>query len=138
MSRTTEQSREYARVWRVANPTKYREYNRKYREANLPRYKQLISAWAKANPEKIKTYHLKKTYGITLEEKYAILAAQGNCCGICESKIPGSTKGWQVDADHSFKPAKVRGILCVGCNTSIGKFSHSPELLRKAADWVER
>ena len=117
---------------------KYREYNKKYREKNLERYKGLITAWAKANPEKIKTYHLKKTYGITLAGKNAMLAAQGGCCGICKSPEPGSKRGWQVDADHSVKPAKVRGILCVRCNTSLGKFDHDPELLIGAAAWLSK
>jgi len=138
MSRTTEQSREYARAWRAANPMKYREYNKKYREANLDRYKGLIRAWAKANPDKIKTYHLRKTYGITLDDKTAILAAQGGCCGICGIDKPGSKRGWQVDADHSIKPAKVRGILCVRCNTSLGQFDHDPELLIRAAAWLSK
>lgn len=136
MTRTTEQSREYGRQWRAKNPTKYREYNRKYREANVDRYKGMITAWAKSNPDKIKGYHLKKAYGITLEEKNAMLASQGGCCGICGSTQPGSKRGWQVDADHSVKPARVRGILCVSCNTSLGRFYHDPEMLRKAADWV--
>jgi Recombination endonuclease VII len=124
------------RAWRAKNPTKYREYNKKYREKNLERYKGLISAWAKANPEKIQTYHLRKTYGISLADKNAILAAQGGRCGICNSSSPGSKRGWQVDADHSQKPAKVRGILCVRCNTSIGQFDHNPEFLMKAAAWL--
>lgn len=138
MSRTTEQSREYMRAWRAANPTKYKEYNRRYREANSDRYKAMIAEWSRSNPEKKKGYHLKATYGITIEEKNALLASQGGCCGLCQTDNPGSTRGWQVDADHSVKPARVRGILCVGCNTSLGRFKHSPELLILAADWVRR
>lgn len=137
-ARTAEQGREYMRAWRAANPTKHREYARKYREANLERYKGLISDWSKANPDKIKGYHLKATYGISLEEKNEMLAAQGHRCGICGSDNPGTKKGWQVDADHSVTPAKVRGILCFGCNTSLGKFNHCKETLLKAIKWLGR
>ena len=136
MSRTTEESREYARKWRAANPEKHKSYNRKYREANLDHYKGLITAWAKANPEKIKGYHLKSTYGITLEEKQAIVAAQGGKCGICGTDDPGTKRGWQVDADHSVSPAKVRGILCKNCNTSLGNFKHDEALLLRAIEWL--
>lgn len=126
------------RNWRAANPTKYREYNRKYREENAERYKGLIRDWAKANPEKIKGYHLKATYGITLDEKNEMIAAQEGRCGICKSDNPGTPKGWQVDADHSVSPAKVRGILCKNCNTSLGNFNHSKETLLRAIKWLER
>ncbi len=136
MSRTTEQSREYARKWRAKNPEKYKAYNRKYRQANAEHYKSLIAAWWAANPGKEKEYHLKKTYGISVAEKSAILAAQGGCCGICGKDDPGTKLGWQVDADHSVKPAKVRGILCKNCNTALGNFSHDPDLLLKAGDWL--
>ena len=138
MSRTTEESREYMRQWRAANPGKYREYNRKYREANLERYKGLISAWSKANPEKKRGYHLKATYGLTLEERDAMIAAQGGRCGICVSDDPGTKRGWQIDADHSSIPAKPRGILCKNCNTSLGNFKHSPELLARAIEWLTK
>ena len=43
-NRTTEESREYMRKWRAANPEKYKEYNKKYREANVEHYKGLITA----------------------------------------------------------------------------------------------
>lgn len=138
MSRTKEQSREYAREWRKANPTKYREYNRKYREANKERYKALIAEWSRSNPDKKRDYHLKATYGITLADKDALIASQDGRCGLCRTDNPGSVNGWQVDADHSVKPARVRGILCVGCNTSLGRFKHSPELLMLAAEWVKK
>jgi hypothetical protein len=96
----------------------------------------MISDWVKANPDKIKGYHLLKAYGITLEEKSRLLAAQGGC-GICGKTDPGSKLGWQVDADHAEMPAKVRGILCVACNVSLGRFMHDPKILRAAAAWLE-
>jgi hypothetical protein len=136
MSRTKEESREYARKWRAANPEKYKEYNRKYRAANAERYKGLITAWSNSNRERVKGYHLKAAYGLTIEEKNALLAAQGGRCGICKTDDPGTKRGWQVDADHSSSPAKVRGILCKNCNTSLGNFKHSTELLCKAIEWL--
>lgn len=136
MSRTTEESREYQRAWRAKNPEKYRAKAQKYRLANVDRCKSMVAAWARANPDKIKNYHVKRTYGLTLEDKAAILAAQGGKCGICGSDDPGTTKGWQIDADHSTVPATPRGILCKNCNTALGNFKHSPELLTKAIGWL--
>jgi hypothetical protein len=39
--------------------------------------------------------------------------------------------------DHSHITGKIRGWLCDNCNTAIGKLKESPEVLRRAADWVE-
>jgi hypothetical protein len=124
------------RKWRAANPDKARIANKKYREANPEHYKGLISAWSKANPEKLQGYHLKKAYGITVADKAAMLEAQGGRCGICGGDDPGTKLGWQVDADHATEPPKVRGILCKKCNTALGQFAHSPELLSKAIEWL--
>lgn len=136
MTMTREERNELARQKRIADPEKHRSANRKYRAKNPERYKGLITAWWAENPEKKIEYHLKSVYGLSIEEKAAILAAQGSRCGICLSDNPGTKKGWQVDADHSVSPAKVRGILCKNCNTALGNFKHSRELLSKASEWL--
>ena len=70
--------------------------------------------------------HLKKTYGVTLEEKEAMLAAQGGCaiCGITESK--------QWAMDHCHETGKVRGVLCPACNCTLG---HVEKYLKDKTPW---
>ena len=65
-----------------------------------------------------KDVRLQETYGITLDEWQAILAAQGGGCAICGGKRPT----YDTDHDHAFERAgfppreTVRGILCRRCN----------------------
>lgn len=81
-------------------------------------------------------------YGITLDEKEQMLAAQGGC-DICGTIVPGG-RGWHVDHDHSCCPGDrscgkcVRGILCANCNLGIGYFEDSPEFLAAAIGYLER
>ena len=74
-------------------------------------------------------YHLKRKYGITLEEFDALLADQGFLCPIC-LKRPA------VHVDHDHTTGKVRGILCELCNGGLGQFRENPETIRNAIDYL--
>lgn len=81
--------------------------------------------------------HLKKKYGLTLEDWSSMLIAQNSCCAICKTHIDNCTHQ-QLAVDHCHATGKVRALLCDLCNTALGKFKDNPELLREAADYVER
>jgi hypothetical protein len=80
--------------------------------------------------------------GLTAEEYEELFAAQGSSCGVCGTAEPGS-HNWAIDHDHSCCAGQrscglcVRGILCFHCNVSLGLLKDSPELLRKAATYIE-
>ena len=78
-----------------------------------------------------RTYHLKRRYGITAEEAEEMLVAQGGLCAICRT-APAA----HVDHDHD--TGEVRELLCFNCNGGLGQFKDDPEVLRAAADYVER
>jgi recombination endonuclease VII len=59
---------------------------------------------------------------------------RGKSCEICGR--PAATR-W-IHADHDHATLRFRGWLCQGCNRGIGFFQDSPELLRAAADYIER
>jgi hypothetical protein len=75
-----------------------------------------------------------KTYGITIEQYDALLIAQGGRCAVCRGS--GDGKPWHVD--HCHDTGEVRGILCALCNRGIGHFRESADLLRAAANYLER
>jgi hypothetical protein len=80
-------------------------------------------------------HYLKKLYGITPEQYERMLEDQNHRCAICQEPEKQSRR-LAVDHDHS--TGKVRSLLCQSCNTAIGKLKDDPELIRRAAEYVER
>lgn len=83
--------------------------------------------------------HLKKTFGITRSDYFVMFNHQGGRCAICRTDKPSGsgkkTEHFAVDHDH--ETGKVRMLLCSFCNVGLGNFKDSPDLLRKAAEYVE-
>jgi len=145
------------REWRKKNPgkrtdsgaafyalNKEREQarSRVYRKKYATTIRETTRRWQKANPDKMKAYlrksRLKTTYGLTVEQYDAMLVAQNGCCAICSTTVPNARKTHvNFAVDHCHKTGKIRGLLCADCNTSLGKFKEDPNLLRKAASYVE-
>lgn len=81
----------------------------------------------------------KRYYGISLAEYGEMLLAQNGVCAICqkpeENKIGG--KPTPLAVDHCHKKGGVRKLLCAKCNQGLGSFKDDPELLRRAAEYLE-
>ena len=86
--------------------------------------------------------HLKRVYGITYQKYLEMLAAQGGVCGACKGdetfSVNERTRKRMLAVDHCHKTGKIRGLLCGKCNRGMGSFKEDPELLRAAADYLER
>jgi hypothetical protein len=76
--------------------------------------------------------HIRLTYGLTLEQEDAIKAAQGQVCALCK-KPP--KKNWCVDHDH--ETGRIRGLLCVLCNTALGHFGDNVEGMLKVIEYLK-
>lgn len=82
--------------------------------------------------------HIKSTYGLGRDAFYAMLARQGGLCAICKCPFKKRDSQGRGCVDHCHATGNVRELLCVRCNTGIGYFDESPEVLRTAADYIER
>ena len=87
------------------------------------------------SPEENANIKLKSNYGITLEDYDRMLEDQGGCCKVCGTSEPGSGKG-RFAVDHNHNTGKIRGLLCSHCNTGLGKFKDSPDLLEAAKEYL--
>ena len=96
--------------------------------------------WAKENPkdkaDARRRWHLKDKYNLTPEDYEAMLKAQDYSCAICGTDTPGSARHFAVD--HSHRTGKVRGLLCDGCNTSLGHFKDDINILETAIAYLKR
>jgi hypothetical protein len=91
-----------------------------------------LNVWCRACQRR---YELERNYGFTPEAFDQMLESQGHRCAICGTDTPGGKGAWHVDHDHD--TGAVRGLLCHHCNTAIGNLKDDPELLRKAANYIE-
>ena len=112
-----------------------RDYGNARREARAARSK----TWREANRERQKAHsrrhHLRRAFGMALEEYDAILEKQGGRCAICGTTDPSPWDWFCIDHDH--ETGLVRGLLCLACNVCIGQAGDDPALLRKAVRYLE-
>jgi hypothetical protein len=81
--------------------------------------------------------HVERTFGVTKQQFFSMLDAQGNACAICRKTLD-LTKQRAVHVDHNHATGVVRELLCPDCNKGLGCYHDSPALLRAAADYAER
>ena len=82
--------------------------------------------------------YYRERYNMTLEDVNAMKAGGCAICGVTESlgRWRGKSQS-NIHIDHDHASGLVRGPLCHGCNVSIGHFNDDPELLRRAAAYLE-
>jgi len=97
--------------------------------------------YRKANPGAFRGYGFKRYYDIDLATYQRMFVEQNGVCAICQkpesAKSPaGDVKWLSVDHDHATKA--VRGLLCSGCNHTLGHAGDDSAVLRAAADYLDR
>jgi hypothetical protein len=111
-------------------PARQREIQAAYKARNLDKVKARNRAHAKAfaaaNPEKVRQ-NRRRWAGIvdaTGERRVGL-------CEICQLHCD------PLFLDHDHVTGRSRGWLCERCNTGLGRFLDDPNLLRRAAEYVE-
>lgn len=93
--------------------------------------------WRTDNPDKIKNSILKRVYDIDLIEYQAILAEQNFSCILCTIVKPLAEDTKSLAVDHCHKTGAVRGLLCSGHNTSLGKLGDTIENLELVVRYLK-
>ena len=78
--------------------------------------------------------HLKRRYGITLDQWNEMFSEQGGCCAICNKHQSELKKNLAVDHNHT--TGEIRKLLCSNCNTAIGLLNEDTELLLNAIEYL--
>lgn len=112
---------------------------------NAERHTNTVKKWQKEHPERLavttRQVELKRNYNMTVEEYERQAEEQNNLCFLCRKPETvvhhRSKKICRLAVDHCHKTNTNRKLLCTSCNQGLGKFFDSPELLRKAAEYLE-
>jgi hypothetical protein len=103
---------------------------------------EVCKANRKAYYQKTKTQHiernLKRQYGVDWDTYNLLLENQKGVCAICQRPDSGSMCSQRLFVDHCHDSGKVRGLLCHHCNSALGLFQDSPQLLQSAINYVRQ
>lgn len=83
--------------------------------------------------KKARHYKLMDRYKITADEYDAMLERQGGVCAICKKEC---TSGNRLAVDHDHSTGRVRGLLCMHCNTLLGSAKDSSNTLSSAIEYL--
>jgi hypothetical protein len=111
---------ERVQAWRDAHPERHADNQRRY----------------EARPEystEVREGHLRRKFGITLEQYEARLREQGGGCAVCK-RPPKPGKSLHVDHDH--ETGYVRGLPCFRCNAALGQLDDDLERIEAALTYV--
>lgn len=81
--------------------------------------------------------HLKRVFGISLEEYQDKLEKQNGKCAICNSSNTHDKHG-VLAIDHCHKTGNIRELLCFKCNTVLGSVDDNIEILKNMINYLKK
>lgn len=140
-------SREYHERWKAKDPERARRLRNEAWKAWAKSHRDSVNRtsakWKRNNPEKLsasrRRYNLRRKLrllGIDAEWYQRTLARQGASCAICKNQ-ESSDRKTRLSIDHNHTTGHPRGLLCHGCNVSLGLMKDDPMRLRNAIAYLE-
>jgi hypothetical protein len=126
------------KMYRERNKNSLKEKSLMYRMDNKEKRQETCAKYRANNKDKEFECSLRKRYKIGRSVFIQMLDAQGGRCMICGVKFDNKSKGKNVCVDHCHNTQRVRGLLCLKCNSGIGFFGDSQSKLRKAIEYLDR
>jgi len=146
---------EYMKNYSEKHKNKKKEYDKKYKEKNkqkdkikkqnyykenketiLKNVKRNYKETKKNNPEILRNIHLKRKYGITVEDYNKILQEQKECCMGCRKHQSEFIKVLCVD--HCHTTGQIRGLLCNNCNRSLGLLGDNISTIENLLNYLKK
>lgn len=125
-----EERKAAARIARENNREMYRLLDRKWRE------KHRGSVEYKSRKNKNSLQYLCKKYGITQDDYNRMFVEQGGCCKVCGVHQVSLRNRLSIDHDHI--TGKVRGLLCIKCNSAIGYVKENISILESMIKYLNQ
>lgn len=136
--------KEYFRAWRLANPERAKAIQARYAKKHRDELREKSRRWSKANHgryrDEKRRAHLRREFGLTIDQYEEMFTAQGGLCAICRHPETHRRKNERhnLAIDHCHATGRVRGLLCNSCNRAIGLLKDSIELAQAAAEYLRR
>lgn len=111
---------EKAKAWRIAHPEQCASSNKAYRAAHQEEY--------------INHSRLRK-YGLSEMEFDTLFKSQCGVCAICKK---ADWRGRRPYVDHDHVTGKVRGLLCINCNSALGHIKDSVPNLEFMIEYLRK
>lgn len=129
-----------SRAWRLAYPEASRVGKQKCYARRPEHYATKAANWVKKHPRRRKQIarasHVLTKYGLPAARYFSLLKACGGRCPICLFKFAAS--GAHIESvDHDHKTGEVRGLICRLCNSGLGMFQDSAEIVERAAVYLK-
>jgi predicted nuclease of restriction endonuclease-like RecB superfamily len=108
----------------------HKKYGHRYKDKERAKYRALTLDQRVARAERLYINKLLRSYNLTKTQYEDLLFKQSGLCAVC---------GLVMDrpvVDHNHTTGKVRGLLHGVCNSMLGMAKDSPEVLRRAADYL--
>ena len=93
----------------------HKVYSKKWHQKYKEEHNEQKRKYMQEHKEEMKESHYRRTYGLSLQDIDEILIKQEHKCAICGKSLIETRRC--IDHDHG--TGKVRGILCVRCNSGL-------------------
>lgn len=117
--------------WAKNNKDKVRERNAKKWESRKAYYQ------SERGIESSRRAHLKRMFGMTLEEYNSKLEEQNGVCDICKQPETYGRASF-LSVDHCHNTNEIRGLLCNNCNRAIGLLKDDITVLENAVKYLKK
>ena len=121
---TKEKQLAYSKMWRENNREKrkaYEERNKEHRSKIRKEYHDTKGKFTQAS----------KRYNISIEKAKELYSKTH--CEICNDEFELTPY-----IDHCHETDKVRGVLCMKCNSALGLFKDNIDILKKAIKYIKK
>jgi Autographiviridae endonuclease VII len=130
----------YCKAKHRLNPEKGRESSKRWyyskpenRQRSIDKAREWQAKHKDRDTERKFKYNLQRNYGLAYEDYCRMAEEQNGLCAICEQPPYRN-----FDVDHNHQTGVVRQLLCSNCNTALGLLKDNPDILRKAAVYLEQ
>lgn len=108
----------YARMWRAKNKDRL-----------------AIKAQSPEELRRVYEAHVRRKYGIELEDIARAFERQGGKCPGCHRSL---VWGAGTHTDHCHQTMRFRGLLCQRCNQAVGLLDDSPEIFHRLISYLTK